>query len=66
MARAAYSTIQLPITLVYGEYDWSHREDREANVQALSGARNLSIKGCGHFSSLEEPLQIAQIIREAL
>lgn len=64
-ARAAYSAIRLPVTLVYGEDDWSRVSDREANVQAIPDARSLRLTGCGHFSSLEEPQQVAHIIREA-
>jgi pimeloyl-ACP methyl ester carboxylesterase len=63
-ARAAYSAIEMPVTLVYGDHDWSRPEDREANRRALPTARHLSLEGCGHFSSLEQPQQIARMIRE--
>jgi pimeloyl-ACP methyl ester carboxylesterase len=64
-ARAAYSAIRAPVTLIYGDHDWSRQEDRDANVRALPGARRGSLQGCGHFSSLEHPERVAQIIREA-
>jgi pimeloyl-ACP methyl ester carboxylesterase len=63
-ARAAYTAIEMPVTLVYGEHDWSWPEDREANRRAVPGARSLSLAGCGHFAALERPQQLAQLIRE--
>lgn len=63
-ARAAYAAIEMPVTLVYGEHDWSWPEEREANRRVVPGARSLSLDGCGHFAALERPEQIAQLIRE--
>jgi pimeloyl-ACP methyl ester carboxylesterase len=63
-ARAAYSMIEMPVTLVYGDDDWSRAEDREANRRALRTARHLSLEQCGHFSSLEQPVEVARLIRE--
>jgi pimeloyl-ACP methyl ester carboxylesterase len=65
-ARATYSTIEMPLTLAYGDHDWSRPEDREANTKALRTARRLSLEKCGHFSSLEQPEQVAHIIREEI
>lgn len=63
-AREAYQTIRTPVTLVYGEHDWSRRHEREANAQAIPAARTLSLGNSGHFSCLEEPGQIARLLRE--
>jgi pimeloyl-ACP methyl ester carboxylesterase len=63
-ARSAYSAIEMPVTVVYGEHDWSWPEDREANKRALRTARYLSLGECGHFSCLEQPQQVARMIRE--
>jgi pimeloyl-ACP methyl ester carboxylesterase len=65
-ARAAYPAIRLPVTLVYGEYDWSRQEEREANARAIPTARSLLLTDASHFSSLEQPQQVARIIREAV
>jgi len=65
-ARAAYGAIRCPVTLVYGENDWSHLQEREDNAQTIPGAHVLSLKESGHFSSLEVPQHVARIIREAL
>jgi len=63
-ARAAYSAIEMPVTLIYGEHDWSRIEDRRANQEVLITLRTLSFEECGHFASLEQPERIARVIRE--
>ena len=63
-ARSAYAAAELPITLVYGDHDWSRPEDREANSRVLQTARTLVLENCGHFSGLEQPQQIARLIRD--
>jgi pimeloyl-ACP methyl ester carboxylesterase len=63
-ARAVYTDVKLPVTLVYGDHDWSRPEEREANARALPTARRLSLTACGHFASLDRPQQIAGIIRD--
>ena len=63
-ARAAYPAAELPITLVYGDHDWSRPEDREANGRMLRTARTLAVQNCGHFSCLDQPRQIARVIRD--
>jgi len=65
-ARAAYGAIRSPVTLVYGGDDWSRPEEREANARTIPDARELFLRGAGHFSSLEAPQRVAQIIREAV
>jgi pimeloyl-ACP methyl ester carboxylesterase len=61
-ARARYSAITVPVTLVYANYDWSRPQEREANLSAIPGARRVALEGCGHFSCLEKPREIARII----
>jgi pimeloyl-ACP methyl ester carboxylesterase len=63
-ARAAYAAADVPITLVYGDHDWSRPEDREANSRVLRTARTLALEDCGHFSCLDQPRQIARLIRD--
>jgi pimeloyl-ACP methyl ester carboxylesterase len=63
-ARADYAKIPTPVTLVYGERDWSHPDERAANVAAIPAARLITLTGCGHFASLEQPDTIARLIAE--
>src|SRR5262249_8966678 len=46
--RAEYGKIQVPVLLVYGDHDWSHPNEREAEVKLVPGARNRIVPG-GHF-----------------
>jgi pimeloyl-ACP methyl ester carboxylesterase len=64
-ARASYSAIGVPVTLVYGDSDWSYAEDREANAREIPGAQMRLLEQCGHFSCLEKPGEVAELIHEA-
>src|SRR5919198_1812942 len=52
-ARALYGAIDLAVTLVYGDDDWSRPAEREANAHAIPGVRVTTLTNSGHFSSLE-------------
>src|ERR671934_522360 len=64
-ARAGYGAIDLPVTLVYGDDDWSRPAEREANAHAIPGVRTATLTNSGHFSSLEKPHEVAQLINES-
>jgi pimeloyl-ACP methyl ester carboxylesterase len=61
-ARERYGAIELPVTLVYGEDDWSRLTERDANARAIRGARSVTIADSGHFSCLDKPREIARLI----
>jgi pimeloyl-ACP methyl ester carboxylesterase len=63
-ARELYGAIDLPVTLVYGDDDWSRPAERDANAHAIPGVRTTTLTNSGHFSSLERPREIAQLINE--
>jgi len=62
-ARAQYGQINLPVTLVYGDEDWSHPAERAANVREIPGAHLVTLEATGHFASLEKPEEIADLIQ---
>src|SRR6516162_40177 len=64
-ARDQYPSISMPVTLAYGDHDWSRPPEREANRRAIPGAHTALLDGCGHFSSLEKPGEIAPLISQA-
>jgi pimeloyl-ACP methyl ester carboxylesterase len=64
-ARAMYARVSVPVTLVYGEHDWSRPPEREANIAALPGARSVTLSGTGHFAALERPDRVAEILLES-
>src|SRR3989440_2782489 len=63
-ARALYGRVTAPVTLIYGDHDWSNLPEREANLSLLSGARSIALPDCGHFAALEQPARVAEILLE--
>ena len=63
-ARDRYARINVPVTLVYGDHDWSRRSDRQASIQSVAGADHIVLRDTGHFASLEAPHQVARILLE--
>jgi pimeloyl-ACP methyl ester carboxylesterase len=63
-ARALYDRVTVPVTLVYGDHDWSRPPEREANLALLRGARSISLPDTGHFAALEQPKRVAEILLE--
>jgi pimeloyl-ACP methyl ester carboxylesterase len=61
-ARRGYPSIVVPVTLVYGDHDWSRPAEREATARAIRGADVVALPRCGHFASLEQPDAIARLI----
>ncbi len=61
-ARALYARVTAPVTLIYGDHDWSRLPEREANLAALRGARSIALRDTGHFAALEQPARVAEIL----
>ena len=64
-ARKLYSAIKSPVTLVYGDHDWSRPPDREATRSLVPAARLVMLERAGHFASLEQPERLATLIAGA-
>jgi pimeloyl-ACP methyl ester carboxylesterase len=62
-ARERYARIDVPVTLVYGDHDWSRPSDRQANIELVPGARHILLRNTGHFTALEAPHEVARILR---
>jgi pimeloyl-ACP methyl ester carboxylesterase len=60
-ARGRYARIEVPVTLVYGDEDWSRPSDRQANIAAVPGTRDVVLPETGHFTALEAPEDVARI-----
>jgi pimeloyl-ACP methyl ester carboxylesterase len=63
-ARERYARISVPVTLVYGDHDWSRPSDRQANIESVPGARYILLRDTGHFIALEAPHEVARILRD--
>lgn len=61
-ARRRYAAIRAPVTLLYGEKDWSRIPERERTKSALRDARMFTLSNTGHFSSIENPRAVADIL----
>lgn len=61
-ARERYSAIKANVTLIYGDKDWSRLPERERTRGALKNARMVTIPNTSHFSSVENPKEIARVI----
>jgi len=65
-ARSRYPAIEVPVTLAYGDADWSRPAERDANAKATRAARTVTLTDSGHFSSLEHPRDIAHLIHKLI
>jgi len=61
-ARERYSGVKAPVTLIYGDKDWSRTPERERTKAALRDARLFTLQNTGHFSAIENPKEVAIII----
>jgi pimeloyl-ACP methyl ester carboxylesterase len=57
-----YDAVTHPTVLVYGEADWSTLKERFDSQNKLKLDSYHTIKKCGHFSFLEQPKKVAEII----
>jgi pimeloyl-ACP methyl ester carboxylesterase len=64
-ARALYGRVTAPVTLIYGEHDWSRPPEREANLALLQDAERSRSPTPGHFAALEQPARVAEILLES-
>jgi pimeloyl-ACP methyl ester carboxylesterase len=61
-ARELYGRVTVPVTVVYGDHDWSRMPEREANLALLPGAESIELDDTGHFAALEQPARVAEIL----
>jgi pimeloyl-ACP methyl ester carboxylesterase len=61
-ARELYGRVTAPVTLAYGDHDWSRVPEREANLALLPGAQPIALHDTGHFAALEQPARVAELL----
>lgn len=64
-APTLYHQIQCPVTLVYGENDWSKNEERMNTLSHVPNAKLETIARSSHFLSVDNPKALKQIIQYA-
>jgi pimeloyl-ACP methyl ester carboxylesterase len=63
-APQEYGSITIPVLLIYGDRDWSHEPEREANRRALPGATTRVVRNAGHFLALDAPEELLREVFE--
>ncbi len=62
-AKKVYEDMKVPIKLIYGEYDWSNDTERNETMRLLGLDQYITLGNVGHFSFLEAPEKIANILK---
>jgi len=61
-ARDQYRLVSAPVTLIYGNSDWSRPDERERTRELLHDARLITLKDTGHFAAVENPSELARVV----
>jgi len=61
-ARDYYRQISAPVTLIYGDSDWSRPNERERTRSLIADSQMVTLKNTGHFSAVENPSELARVI----
>ena len=64
-ARDYYRQISAPVTLIYGDSDWSRPNERERTRSLIPASQMVTLKNTGHFSAVENPSELARVIMGA-
>lgn len=57
-----YSQIKSPVTLIYGENDWSRNDERTRTFNKVPNAKLETIVKSGHFLSVDNPAALKQVL----
>ncbi|WP_342279369.1 alpha/beta hydrolase [Bradyrhizobium ottawaense] len=64
-ARDYYRQISAPVTLIYGDSDWSRPDERERTRSLIPNSQVVTLRNTGHFSAVENPSELARAILAA-
>lgn len=57
-----YQGLKTPVNLIYGESDWSKQDEKLNTMNALNLNSFHTVDSTGHFSFLESPKQVSDIV----
>ena len=60
-ARDRYAAVKAPVTLVYGDHDWSTPAERKRTAEALK-VQPLILENTGHFAYVDRPEKLVEIV----
>jgi pimeloyl-ACP methyl ester carboxylesterase len=61
-AKSLYARVKAPVSLIYGSQDWSKPSERLAERALFPNAEFIVLDRTGHFSSLENPAAVRDVI----
>lgn len=61
-AREQYRAVSGPVTLIYGDSDWSRPDERARTRALLPKGRMVTLENTGHFAAAESPTELARVI----
>lgn len=61
-ARELYSKVRAPVTLIYGSHDWSRPDERLRTARALGLDAPIVLDDVGHFSYIDAPESLIELI----
>lgn len=61
-ARVLYAGVKAPVTLVYGDYDWSKIPERQRTAKALGNINFITLENTGHFGFVDNPKKLLDVI----
>jgi len=61
-ATEAYSKVNVPTILIWGDRDWSTPQEREHDRALVPGAQSATIENGGHFLPLDRPAELRDLI----
>lgn len=61
-ARALYASVKAPVTLVYGDHDWSKISERQRTAKALGNINIITLENTGHFGFVDNPNKLLEVV----
>lgn len=65
-AKSQYHKINSPVTLIYGENDWSTTAERKQTLTKIPHAKFETVAESGHFLSVDNPNALKQLMSKYL
>ena len=54
--------MKAPVTLVYGQNDWSTEAERQRTAKELGGVAISTIANTGHFAFVDNPQKMTEFV----
>jgi pimeloyl-ACP methyl ester carboxylesterase len=65
-APELYNQIKSPVTLVYGQNDWSSISERSETANRISQSKTETVANSGHFLSVDNPSAVKETIKKLI